>query len=177
MGKLAEIYDNSKWGENGLAIWNTEITAEPGQPTANPNIYWKPIGRIFSPVVATGPVLLVFCNNKNKKPNWRFGGFLNIFVKTAKEPDYNTFVSGRKIYLDEYQIIQLPQITEEFAIAVDVAYWHNHFKIMAWDYRGIITTEELTEIARVRGTQLTIIERLQQLNYQMTLIDQNTSYW
>lgn len=176
MGKLAEIYDISKWGENGLPIWNTEITAEPGQPTANPNIYWKPIGRQFCPVIATGPVLLVFCDNKNKKPNWKFAGFLNIFVKTAIDPNYNTFISGRKIYLSEFQIIQLPQASEEFALAVDVAYWHNNFKIQCWDYRGIITTEELTEIARVRGTQLTIIERLQQINHQINLIDQNTNY-
>lgn len=177
MPKLAEIYDISKWGENGLPIWNTEVYAEPGQPTANPNIYWKPIDRQFCPIVISGPVLLISCENKNAKPHWRFGGFLNIFVSTGVViGDYQTFVSGRKIYLNELQLIQLPQISEDFAIAVDVPYWHNHFKITAWDYRGIITTEELTEIARVRGTQLTIIERLQQLNHQVNLIDQNTNY-
>ena len=41
-----------------------------------------------------------------------------------------------KIYLDQVEIIEIPNITQEYSFEVDVPYWHRHFKLVVWEYIG-----------------------------------------
>lgn len=179
---MALILDGLVEAESWTDLWDGDVSAVPvgDLPLSDPKCQYIRIPSPQScPILVEQAVLVFEASSIHARDHWTTAGYINQLIPTRVEggdqPKYQAY--RKRVTLGNPQLLFLPvlgrgSITAS-KIELIVPKWLKHIKWKMWGYTGQISSSELVEIARVRETQLTIIQSLQQISYQLNLIDQN----
>ncbi len=127
-----QFTDASKWS----LLWSQSYNAEPAV-RAKERFY--PIGKVSPGVQLSSPIFAVYCANSDAKDNWRYGARYFVSLRTGLVvnggvPD--TVIKVGKIYLDQIEVIEIPEYSSTFSIEFDIPFWHRNFNLRIWEYTG-----------------------------------------
>ncbi len=122
--------------ENWDLFWSESYNAV---PTPNPVERFFPIGTVAPGITLSSNVIAIWCYNSQAEEHWRYGG--RYFLKmgtgiTVNGGTPNTVLKVGRIYLDQIEIIEIPNYSSTFSIEVDIPYWHRNFQLRIWEYTG-----------------------------------------
>ncbi len=127
-----QFTDSSEWS----LFWSETYN---GDPVIGALTRYYPIGRVGPGITLSSNIFAVWCYNDQAEANWRFGA--RYFAKmrtgiTVNGGTPDTVLKVGKVYLDQIEIIELPDYSTTFGIEFDVPYWHRNFQLKIWEYTG-----------------------------------------
>ncbi|MDJ0509268.1 MAG: hypothetical protein QNJ64_08455 [Crocosphaera sp.] len=98
-----------------------------------------PITPIAPGIALSSNVVAIWCQNTEAPKNWRFGARYFIEIETGitvKSDSPKTVLKTGKIYLNQIEIIEIPNYSSTFSLRIDIPYWHRSFDVKIWEYVG-----------------------------------------
>ncbi|MDJ0731945.1 MAG: hypothetical protein QNJ33_18350 [Crocosphaera sp.] len=121
---------------NWALFWSETYDAD---PVINVLERFHPIGTVTPGLTLSASHIAVWCFNDQAQGNWRYGA--RYFIKigtgiTVNGGTPDTVIKAGKIYLDQIEIIEIPQYASAFSIDIQIPYWHRNFQLKIWEYTG-----------------------------------------
>jgi hypothetical protein len=97
-----------------------------------------PIPRQNLPLTLDTNIIAVLAESSSAQENWRYGGRLFFRLTTGLQgpSSPNTVIKASKFYLNQIEIIIIPDFASAFIVEIDIPYWHRNMDLHLWEYTG-----------------------------------------
>lgn len=136
MSEVRDYSNPQRWTE----VWQSSFEA--GQ-TAQRTLV--PIPKINVPVLITTSIFAVKATSRSVRDNWYFAGYANNYCSSGLEQVMLTttrVTSGRKLGLNQWNIIELPTVASMFALELVPPKYFRDITYIVQQYNGPIDTTE-----------------------------------
>ena len=110
-------------------------------------------------VQVESPTVLIYCSTPNKRPKWRFGGYVFGMVYTGVNTGGQNLsaIGSSPIFLEEKNIIRFPSLSDNYSLKFKIPAWFKGFYYSIWQYTGV-------GIADIEGKGDAIFAEIKALN-------------
>ncbi|WP_293341053.1 hypothetical protein [Microcoleus sp. CAWBG58] len=156
MTLVINLNDPNLW----IPVWEFDVVAETLGSGGEGDSYIR-IPKQNCPTILDSSVLAIYANNPLAKPGWFSAGFLsqNIRLPLTVGGQPTSYGASRRIVLGKTQIVSFLDVgVADFSISFLCHRWHRQVQLVAWEYQGSISTQELAAIASL-SQQVSSVEQ------------------
>jgi hypothetical protein len=115
---------------NWITIFNDSYSAVLDDETERP----QPIDKILIPYIFTGKFVRIYTKSTSAKSKWWLAGKLLMLLEDDSQLDF--IAQQWRVPLKVITLIQIPELTSEFKLKFEPAYWLNDIAIVVEKYIG-----------------------------------------
>jgi hypothetical protein len=142
---ILELQNSSNWNR----LWDYSTTAA---PVPNKPGYTLEIPPIVVPFQLEGNIIAISAKSTTARPSWRLAGRVAKKIQTGITiggvPDV-TVSDGRKLYLNQINLLRFTPLTATYALEITPVYYLNDISLSLWVYTGVDSDTVTNQLNRI----------------------------
>jgi hypothetical protein len=158
---IINLNDPNLW----VPVWEFDISAQTLGSGGENDSYIR-IPEQTCPVSLQSSVVAIYTNNSLAKPGWFSAGYLkqSIRLPLVVGGNFTSYGTSRRVILGKTQIISFLDVgVADYSISFLCHRWHRKMQLVAWEYTGQVSTQELIAIASLSQQVSSVEEKVNSL--------------